>query len=370
MTTEDQLIVLFCLIDGWVRAHPPPPRPGPASACADSEVLTLAVGRELLGGRSERGFLRRLRRDWRHLFPRLPAQSELNRRTRWLQGALEPLRRHLAAQLPSATSTLVGVDTSPLPVKHRTRVRRRRGATFDGPNDRAADFGYRAAKREWFYGFRLAALAPLADGVPRHWALCPASVDERDVAAELLRGESGLLLVADRGFDGAAMRDRLARQHGLLLTPPRKRRRYQPSPLAREFVRRRRNRCERPFQALQERFALNDHRARTLWGLLTRLTAKAERRGLGRPGRGRGSWISGVGGVRRAAVCADFGRPALGASLCGTGHTERRRAVSGARQAEATGGDDILLDLVRAAADRGGGTPEVAIFDCTVQGRT
>lgn len=274
MTTEDQLIVLFCLIDDWVRAHPLPRRPGPRPACADSEILTMAVGRELLGGRTERGFLGQVRRDWPYLFPRLPAQSELNRRTRWLHGALDPLRRYVAAQLPSATSTLLGVDTSPLPVKHRTRVRRGRGSTFDGPGHLTAGFGYCAAKREWFYGFRLAALAPLADGVPRHWALCPAAVDEREVAAELLRGEAGLLLVTDRGFDGAAMRDRLACQHSVLLSPPRKLRRYQPSALVRRFVRRRRNRCERPFAVLQDRFALHHHRARTFWGLLTRTAAK------------------------------------------------------------------------------------------------
>jgi hypothetical protein len=273
MTTEDQLIVLFCAVDDWLRAHPLPARPGPQPAFADSEVLTLAVGRELLGGCSERSFLRRARREWRHLFPRLPAQSELNRRTRWLQGALELLRRHLVAQLPSATSTLLGIDTSPLPVKHRTRVRSGRGTTFDGPNHLTAGFGYCAAKREWFFGFRLAVLVPLSDGVPRHWALCPAAVDEREVAAELLREEAGLLLVADRGFDGAAMRERLARQDGLLLTPPRKLRRYQPTSLVREFVRRRRNRSERPFQVLKDRFALTQHRARTFWGLLTYITA-------------------------------------------------------------------------------------------------
>lgn len=274
MTTEDQLIVLFCLLDDWVQAHPLPRRPGRPPACADSEILTLVVGRELLGGRSERSFLRHLRREWRHLFPALPAQSELNRRSRWLQGALEPLRRHLLTHLPSATSTLLGVDTSPLPVKHCTRVRRGRGTTFDGPSQLTAGFGYCAAKHEWFFGFRLAALVTLADGVPRHWALCPAAVNEREVAAELLRGERGLVLVADRGFDGAAMRETLTRQESLLLTPPRQLRRYQPTALVREFVRRRRNRCERPFQVLRDRLALDQHHAHTFWGLLTRVTAK------------------------------------------------------------------------------------------------
>src|SRR6478672_5355548 len=220
MTTEDLFILLFCTIDDWLQTQPLPPRPGKAPACSDSELLTLAVARELLRGRSERSFLRTLQREWRHLFPHLPAQSEFNRRCRWLQGALELLRRHLVQTLPSATSTLLGVDTSPLPIKHRSRVRPgRHPGCWAGPHDLHAGFGYCEAKHWWCYGFRLATLAPLSDGVPRHWALTPAAVNEREVAAALLAGEQGVLLVADKGFDGAAMRTRLQQQGGLLLTP-------------------------------------------------------------------------------------------------------------------------------------------------------
>jgi transposase len=275
MTTEDLFILLFCTIDDWLQAQPLPPRPGPRPACSDSEVLTLAVARELLRGRSERSFLRTLRREWRHLFPHLPAQSEFNRRCRWLQGALELLRRHLTRTLTSATSTLLGVDTSPLPIKHRTRVwPGRQPGCWDGPHELRPGFGYCDAKRWWFYGFRLATLAPLSDGVPRHWALTPAGVNEREVAAALLQGEHGVALVADKGFDGAAMRRLLQQQDGILLTPPRRLRRYRPTRLIRCFVLRRRNRVERPYQVLQERLALYQHGAHSLWGLVTRVTAK------------------------------------------------------------------------------------------------
>ena len=51
----------------------------------------------LLGRRSEAGFLAEVARDWAHLFPGLPHQSEANRRIRWLRGAFEQLRCHLAA---------------------------------------------------------------------------------------------------------------------------------------------------------------------------------------------------------------------------------------------------------------------------------
>ncbi len=124
MRTEDLLIILFCEVDDWVRQHRLPARPGPVPAGSDSEVLTFALARELLGYDSERRFCRVLRADWGHLFPHIPAQSELNRRTRWLWGAREQLRQHYRALLPPATEDWYAFDTTPLPVKHPSRVRR------------------------------------------------------------------------------------------------------------------------------------------------------------------------------------------------------------------------------------------------------
>jgi hypothetical protein len=93
-----------------------PRRPGPTPACSDAEVLTIALVRHLLGRPAEAGFPAEVARDWAHLFPHLPAQSELNRRVRWLWGAVELLRQHLAARLPA--DPWQQVDTSALPVKH------------------------------------------------------------------------------------------------------------------------------------------------------------------------------------------------------------------------------------------------------------
>src|ERR1035437_5108916 len=75
------------------RPPPPPPPPTP-------DLLTIAQVRHLLGRRSEAGFLAEVARDWAHLFPRRPHQSEANRRIRWLWGAFEQLRSHLALQIP------------------------------------------------------------------------------------------------------------------------------------------------------------------------------------------------------------------------------------------------------------------------------
>jgi hypothetical protein len=89
--------------------------------CSDAEVLTLALVRHLLGRPSKRAFLAEVRRDWRHFFPVLPAQSEFNRRVRWLWGAFELLRQAVLRGVPE--DAWQQVDTTAVPVKHPSRVR-------------------------------------------------------------------------------------------------------------------------------------------------------------------------------------------------------------------------------------------------------
>ena len=140
LPTEELFVYVYVLIHDLVLsgAIQIPRRPGPAPACTDAELLTIAVARHLLGRRSESGFLAEVARDWGHLFPVLPCQSEVNRRTRWLWGAFEQLRATIAARLPE--DDCQQVDTSALPVKHPSRVRGPDQWTGPG-NDLAARFG-------------------------------------------------------------------------------------------------------------------------------------------------------------------------------------------------------------------------------------
>lgn len=272
MTTEALLILLFCTIDDWVQDYGIPWRPGPTPACSDSEILTFALARELLGYDSERRFRRVLLADWRHLFPHIPAQSELNRRTRWLCGAAELLRQQWVADIPAAAGDWVAVDTTPLPVKHPSRVRH--ADAWSGPDGLHAGYGRCAAKALWFYGFRLAVLTPLLTPIPLVWALVPAAVNERTVALDLLAGMHDLHLLADKGFRGRAFAAALATQRITLLTPPSKAERQTMPEAVRRFIAAHRNRIEGCFTEAKDQFHLEHHRAHTFWGLITRVSAK------------------------------------------------------------------------------------------------
>ena len=102
LPTEDLFVQVYVMIDDAIASGAVviPPRPGPAPACSDAELVTIAMARHLLSRRSEAGFLAEVARDFGYLFPVLPHQSEANRRIRWLWGAFEQVRGMLAARLP------------------------------------------------------------------------------------------------------------------------------------------------------------------------------------------------------------------------------------------------------------------------------
>jgi hypothetical protein len=102
----------------------------------------------------------------------------------------------LAASLPE--DGWQQIDPTALPVKHASRVRG--PDAWDGPDGPHAGFGFDAAHREWFYGFRLGLRTDLGRRLVRAWGVVPAAVDERVVADELLAGTVPTGLLLDRVF--------------------------------------------------------------------------------------------------------------------------------------------------------------------------
>jgi hypothetical protein len=273
LPTEDLFVYVYALVDDAAKAGAVaiPARPGPAPACSDTELLAIAVVRHLLGGRSEAGFLAEVARDWNHLFPVLPHQSEANRRIRWLWGAFEQFRAMLAARLPE--DDCQQIDTSAIPVRHASRVRGSDSWTGPG-NDLAARFGRDAAHAEWFYGFRLAIKTDLGSRIVRAWAIVPAAVNERDVAIDLLAaGPAPRDLLADKGFNGTAFASQLAGQGTAVLVPPTKNQRRTMPPTLQKVIAEWRNRIEASFGEITNQMELARHGAHTFWGLLTRTAA-------------------------------------------------------------------------------------------------
>lgn len=273
LPTEELFVYVYVLVHDLILtgAIQIPRRPGPSPACTDAELLAITQVRHLLGRRSESAFLAEVARDWGHLFPVLPHQSEANRRTRWLWGAFEQLRAVLAARLPE--DDCQQVDTSALPVKHPSRVRGADG--WSGPgNDLAARFGRDAAHAEWFYGFRLAIKTDLGSRIIRAWSIVPAAVSERDVAGDLLQsGPPPRDLLADKGFSGRGFAAAQAARGTAVLVPPDRKQRAAIASILLKVIAEWRNRIETTFSEITDQMELARHGAHTFWGLLTRTAA-------------------------------------------------------------------------------------------------
>ncbi|RCV48418.1 hypothetical protein DEF23_22945, partial [Marinitenerispora sediminis] len=78
-----------------------PRRRGPPRLLTDAELVCVAVAQVLLGCDSERRWLRTAPSRIGHLFPRLPGQSEYNRRLRALGPVLFAAAQWLARAIPT-----------------------------------------------------------------------------------------------------------------------------------------------------------------------------------------------------------------------------------------------------------------------------
>ena len=75
------LTILYVMVDDFCKQQlaPEAPRPGPAAALTQAEVVTLALFGQWQPFGSERGFYRSAQRHLRAAFPTLPERSQFNR---------------------------------------------------------------------------------------------------------------------------------------------------------------------------------------------------------------------------------------------------------------------------------------------------
>ena len=178
----DLLTVVFVLVDDWYQTFGEPLRArtvGDMPAFSDSEMLTLMLAVDLLEFTSERRFRAFIQANYLKLFPRLLSQSQFNRRARYLRRFLDELRKAWAGALGTQFENQFLLDTTPVPVVGYRRDKRH--SEFYG----SADYGYCAARRMKYYGYKLVMLTGLG-GLPHTFELVPASTDERVAADEIL----------------------------------------------------------------------------------------------------------------------------------------------------------------------------------------
>jgi hypothetical protein len=272
ISVAELLLVTFVLVDDWyhrkgqflVRRTV-----GSKPAFSDSEMLTLMLAIDLLEFTSERRYRAFIQANYLALFPQLLDQSQYNRRARRLRFLLNALRQAWATELGVQFERHFLLDTTPvIAVGYR---RDKRHSAFRG----SAEYGYCAARRLKYFGYKLVMLTAL-DGTPYSFELVPANTDERDAADEILDTlPPGSIVWSDKGFIGVDWQAEWAQQGVRVWTTKRENQREQNPPEFDRLLNRVRERVEGAFDLLKEGGRSVEHTlARTVDGICARIMAK------------------------------------------------------------------------------------------------
>lgn len=276
MTTisiEDLFLVTLVLVDDWYerkgkyllgRTVGSPP------VFSDSEMLTIMLAIDFFEFTSERRYLAFIRANYRALFPKLLDQSQFNRRARSLRYLLNELRQDWARELGVQWENHFLLDTTPVVVVGYRRDKSH--SNFRG----SADYGYCAARRMKYFGYKLVMLTTL-DGTPYSFELVPANTDERDAADEILDTlPSSSHVWSDKGFLDEDWQAQWAQQAGIhLSTPKRQNQKAQNPAQFDQLLNQVRERIEGAYDILKEGGRSIEHTlAITVDGLCARIIAK------------------------------------------------------------------------------------------------
>ena len=180
MTTEDFIIELFCRIDEAIGDIPKHRQ----AKLYPSEVVTLGV-LFALKGVPERAFYRWLKRDWRHLFPRLPERTRLFR----LLKRYQPWTNHFLAN-----PTVLGVaDSYGIELLHP--IREGRSEQQIGKKGKS--------NHRWIVGGKLA-LVVNQWGLVVDWKCSTANVYDATFQPLIAQFEQDMIVLTDTHFHSKA----------------------------------------------------------------------------------------------------------------------------------------------------------------------
>ena len=276
MPLGDFIIWVYCWVDQQLnelvsdtslRSRGFPPK------LSDAEVLTMELVGEFLGIDTDQGIWRYFRCHWREWFPQLGSRSQFAKQASNLWAVKLLLQQRLMRALGAEQDPVHFIDGFPIPVclfKRAPKCRRFRGD---------ADFGYCASKEQTFYGFRGHVLVDF-HGTITGFTLTNASEDERVALWDIVGRVRGLVL-GDKGYLGAHLKQELFEQEVCLETPLRSNMRDTRDPAWVKCMTSTRRLVETVIGQLSERFRIEKVWARDLWHLTNRLGRKILAHSLG-----------------------------------------------------------------------------------------
>ncbi len=269
MPIDEFIITVFCWVElglEKVTAGVKLRTRGFAPRLSDSEVITMEIVGEFLGYDGDEAIWEYFKQHWVAWFPGLGDRSTFVRQAANLWRVKQLLHEQLLVELGARTADCHIIDG--FPIKVCQRVRAPQSQNLKGE----ADYGYCAAKDEYYYGLKANVLID-PRGVVVGITITAANVDERDSAYEVLQAIAGVLL-GDKGYIRPQFKAD-CEAVGIDLQTPVRKNMIEPRPRWwLKLLRRVRKRVETVISQLEQRFGLAKTRARDAWHLTNQVTRK------------------------------------------------------------------------------------------------
>lgn len=271
-TFEDFILLVYTIIDDLYHQFVPTSvsqrRNVDTAKMSDSEIITLSICGELAGIDSENAWYSFVKRNYRHLFPRLCSRTRFNRTRGALLQVTELLRQKLTHSFPIPTSRYFVIDSFPLPVCKFGRARYCRSFRVDGAN-----YGKCPSKKETYFDFKVHALITI-EGYITAFEITPASVDDREGLRDFAENHLCLTVLGDKGYTEEQLWEDMQEKGICLMSlKPSNHKNNWPKEV-RQVIFRFRRRIETVFSQLSEQLNAEKVLAKSFRGLCTRLQNK------------------------------------------------------------------------------------------------
>ena len=245
------------------------PKIGRNPKFSDVKVIALALAAEFLSMDSENRLFDLIKDSAFFSLNGLIERSAFNRRRRSLRHYFNTVLEYLSDKISPAEDAFI-VDSFPIEVCRFARAKRVRVCKENF--DTAPDYGYCAAQKNTYFGYKLHGLCGVS-GVFKKIDLSKASIADIHYLQDIKEDISQCILIGDKAYLSSEIQLDLFQTQGVrLLTPKRvNQKEFREYP---QVFRKLRKRIETLFSQLCDQFMIKRNYAKSFFGLPTRIISK------------------------------------------------------------------------------------------------